>query len=232
MGPQPLSKVNPKARPAFTRRGLPISPHSDLNEMVLTVISTASGGEQSWGLIFVSLLHANPVPSYAMYSGLDSASARKAILMAAAEAVLSAEDFMWLRALQKAVGPAFSVRHKFAHQIWSHSPDVPDALLLIDPGMMLEDITWSLEGFHQKARGEPTSPKQMIDPTRIMVWSRKALEGAVEDITLTCNAISSMRQMLVGRQTPPSLTDQGRSTLLKWPRFAQALRHIQSKTPR
>ena len=233
-GPQPLSRVNPKAEYRSTLGIAYADLYPDLYHIAQRVIAIASFGEQMWGHIFGNLLHAAPLPSHAIYQRLDSASAKKAILMAAAEAQLSDMDYRWLQALQRAIAPAYKVRHQIAHHLWGDSPQIPDSLLLADPIIMLEPVKWGHQSVILASQGKPfneVANKAMeLDRSKIVVWSKDALLTAVENMTAAVTCIRLMSEICLPGY-PESAREQARGMLLKWPRFAESLENIQSKIP-
>jgi hypothetical protein len=232
MAPQPLSKVNPKAQIEVFWLNGPDTNTSDLSVKALSIITTASYGETLWARFFGELLHANPLPSIAMYEALDSSNARRSILLAAARTILKDSEVDWIEAVQRAVKPIFSVRNNFAHHLWGRSKDIPDALLLINTANFSEDLAWNLEGFHLKAKGKEIESRPMIDPKWVTVWNRSALATAAEDLRYACQAINCLRQTLSPRiritfGLPPVPEDESalaQTWLLKWARTAAALK--------
>lgn len=230
-GPQPLLKVNPKADyiSAYTPTVAHLNP--ELYHLAHRVILLAAWGETMWGHMFGNLLHGAPLPSFAIYQRLESAAAKNAILLAAAESELPAEDFRRLQALQKAVAPIFKVRNQFAHHHWGHSPQIPNALLLSDPARELEWIKWGLQGTNLKDRNpdysDATTAMQdtETDKTGVVVWSREALE------TRAVTSIGIMSELCLPGMHDRAL-EQARNDLFQWPRFAAALQRIEAKIPR
>jgi hypothetical protein len=73
-----------------------------------------------------------------MYQALSGAEARRAALMAAAEARLSPDEIDLFRAVASVARQTSKRCNEFAHHMWGHSPDLPDALLLVDPIHFIE----------------------------------------------------------------------------------------------
>src|SRR5271156_4524441 len=69
----------------------------------------------------------------AMLQALIGAGGKRAAMDAAAKSALSEEDCLYYDALMRAIKTSRNKRNDFVHHLWGISPDIPDALLLLDP---------------------------------------------------------------------------------------------------
>lgn len=67
------------------------------------------------------------------YLAIETQSAKTQAIRAVAQATLEAKHFNLLVAVLAVAKTAQKSRDKLAHHIWGYSPELPDALLLIDP---------------------------------------------------------------------------------------------------
>lgn len=219
--PQPLSLVKRDAYLHF-HVGTFTADNAGLFHIALEVIARAAFADQGWANLFIILMRSNPLPSYAMFKRLESASAKMAVLKAAAEAVLSNEDYRLLMAVMNAVKGPFKVRHKFAHHIWGHSPDLANCLLLAEPEIF---TLMQLEGVERARKWKEGSLQQElpeIDRSKVFVWTQRDLEDAFNDMTMSVVAIRHITERFMVDAGHPSHNDRLQD-LLKWPRFSEVL---------
>ncbi len=135
MPPQPIRSVRRNATvqldPFALRR------HPDLAARVAEIIAVWSRVDSELGGILAYMLKGGARPSIAMYSALTSSAAQMAALEAAARVSLSPDDLGLFRAILVLVKRAGAKRNKIAHWLWGDSPEIPEALLLVDPEAVL-----------------------------------------------------------------------------------------------
>lgn len=131
MCPQPLSRVKPDAYVKWDAAALAERP--PLAVWVARTIAAWSQIEARLGNVLTGMLSADAVPVAAMYARIDSAAARSAALEGAAPAALKQEDQGLFLATLRVLRRLGRTRNEFAHWIWGHSDQLPDALLLLDP---------------------------------------------------------------------------------------------------
>jgi hypothetical protein len=79
-------------------------------------------------------MKATAEPALAVFHETNSVDARLKAVNAAIDIVLDTPDVDLYEAIvRSALKPAQKHRNQFAHWIWADSPDLPDAILLVDP---------------------------------------------------------------------------------------------------
>lgn len=94
--------------------------------------------ENVLGHVLAMLLETEARAAIAMLSSLASTAAQTAIIEAAAETKLRNDQKEVFDAILMLVRQVGKERHKMAHWCWGSSPQLPDALLLIDPEWKLQ----------------------------------------------------------------------------------------------
>jgi hypothetical protein len=146
MPEQPLSRVNPKASVSIGNAG-----HRALSERpALAVLAMEALG--SWANVelfllslFVKLLGGNEALASKLYLVLDGQRSKSQVL---AEAVKTIEDHRHGELVQAVIGISRTnekVRDRLAHHVWGISPDLLDALLLIDPKTLVGPAAMSYD---------------------------------------------------------------------------------------
>lgn len=246
MPPQPLSSKKPKASVYFDAGTITGRP--DLSGLVMNMINCWSYTESQFARILSHMLKTDFRIAVSMYELLFSSGAREAALLAAADHALSDEDKQLLQAILKVIKPSRNRRNDFSHHLWGHSPDVPDALLLIHPKVMselnlshkedtlrmdsllkeyLSDTTKfgsDMAKFHSEMLKSPPS----FDFSEIQVFRKKDLQEEVELAERAYSYVSGFAHML-GSSTA---TDFMRQRLLKEPPIRKAVQQIISAFPR
>ncbi len=133
--PQPLSRVLPNVG------GLEIgnvgtrtlTQRPELALMAMEAIATWSHVENFMLRMYVELAGGAGADAAAVYLAMETATAKSAAISVLAARKLTPENQRLLRAIIKLVKTAQKDRDKLAHWVWGLSPDLPDALLLLDP---------------------------------------------------------------------------------------------------
>jgi hypothetical protein len=179
MPPQPLSKIKSDASVILGPEALSGYPH--LASFVMQVIAIWAHIEGNLASMLTNCLRSDIATGAAMYQALISADAKRAALNAVAQSYLSESDFRIFQAVMKVVKPSRDRRNDFAHHIWAFSPEVPDALLLMHPSVVLNhNVSWRqfIEDYKTPIAVEegkvryvrPMPAKTSLDPTKIQVF--------------------------------------------------------------
>lgn len=90
--------------------------------------------EFALGSALGALLKSEAKTALAMFVRASSRNAQMTMLRSAAEAALPSHHFRVFEAvINKSVSPAMADRDRLAHWCWGYSPDLPKALLIMDP---------------------------------------------------------------------------------------------------
>jgi hypothetical protein len=181
----------------------------------MRVIAIWAEIESDTAVILSRMLNADLATGIAMYQALTSAEAKRAAFMAAAKAALKDWQLLLLQAVVNASRGSRNTRNDFAHHIWATTKDLPEALLLIPPAVLLDR--------HVKFRNGPPDPRNdgfpdQYDFSQIAVYRKPDLDRAVED-ALDASVHHAYLYMITG----PRVIEQARKLLLREPRIQQAL---------
>ena len=152
-------------------------PH--LSSKASRCIALGSLIENLYGAILTSMLGANAKPAAAMYKSLQSLNAQSAVVLAAAEAVLSDDELDVLSAVTSLCNRAMKHRHRFAHWVWGHSKGYPEAIILIDPKALLE---YELETAVTQGNNDNRGLQTNFDPSSCLIYDEAALVEAVNEL--------------------------------------------------
>lgn len=123
--------------------------------------------------MLVSFLGASAKPSFAMFEAIHQ-TARNQALRAAAKVHLSQEDNEIFATLLSLVKPEDTHRNRIAHWLWAYSDDIPDGLLLIDPGANFEFVVRMTEKIETGNRAEAD-----LDRSRVLVYKMADLQEII-----------------------------------------------------
>lgn len=179
MSPQPLSRVKSKAKFGFPGNALQQRPK--LSTIIAQIIGRDAATEHRLSLILVDVLRADPKTAIAMYQSVQSSEARRAMLSAAVKARLRPDDRALFDAVLKAIAPSRRVRHSFAHHIWGLSPELPEALLLVDPADLLRFDADAAEVNRKMGIEAQAIPLTPLNRSKVMVWKKRALDAALRN---------------------------------------------------
>lgn len=110
-----------------------LSRHPQLAIAAIEAIGSWSNVEAFLLRLYVSLLGGAEELAADMYLSLETQSAKAQALQTVARKKLSEENLALLNAILAIAKTSQKSRDKLAHHVWGESPDLPDALLLIDP---------------------------------------------------------------------------------------------------
>jgi hypothetical protein len=133
----PLSRVRPKAEIRFNDITTVFSPRPELATKIAECIAECAELEFSLGSALAALFRSDAKTTktaLAIFVDASSRNAQLAMLDAAAKAGLEPDHYeVFLAIMKEAVRPALKERDKLAHWCWGYSPDLPKALLLMEP---------------------------------------------------------------------------------------------------
>jgi hypothetical protein len=218
MPPQPLRSVRRNATavgdPAALRRYPALA--ADLGE----IIALWSRIESTLGIALAMMLKAGVRVSVAMYGAILSSQAQMDALEAAARVTLGPEDFRLFGAVLTLVKRAGSKRHKLAHWLWGYSPEITDALLLIDPDAVLEFSAGHSEFLKAIEEGDFAAQRLRLDLSRVFVYRKRDFDEILDEMH---NVDKTTRTFAV-LANDPSAAAQQRTQLLAEPQIQEALR--------
>ena len=139
--PQPISIVAPSASIAIGSPGhRHLASHPDLALLAIEAIVSWSKVESFLLQLFVQLLGGNGALAAEVYLSLQGNAAKSAAIRAAADTVLRerAKERNVLNAILAISRTNEKARDKLAHWTWGESPELPDALLLVDPRVFIQ----------------------------------------------------------------------------------------------
>ena len=141
--PQPLSRVSSTASIALGNAGdRPLAKHPDLALLALEAIASWSNVESFMLHLFIELFGGQGSLAADVFLALDGQAAKSAAIASAANSVLSSrpDELKVLQAIMAIAKTNEKDRNKLAHWTWGESPDLPDALLLVDPRAYIGDL--------------------------------------------------------------------------------------------
>jgi hypothetical protein len=137
--PQPLSRVLPNAGVWIGNVGdYPLARHPGLALLAAEVIASWSNVEAFMLRLFVELMGGSADIAATVFLALENQSAKTAAINAASRR-LPEEQRRLLHALLAIAKTQQKSRDKIAHWTWGDSPQLPDALLLLDPRTSVTD---------------------------------------------------------------------------------------------
>ena len=136
MPPQPLSSVRRNAKVLASPDAITLRPN--LAPLIAQIIARWADIEANVASILAFVLHAEAGPTVAMIQAVRSATAQMDMIEAAGAAKLQDPELEVFEAVLRLARRAASKRNNVAHHIWAYSPDLPEALLLIEPPAYLE----------------------------------------------------------------------------------------------
>jgi hypothetical protein len=141
--PQPISHVSPNATIVIGNAGdRPLVRHQQLAVLAIEAIASWSNVESFMLNLFVQLLGGGGSLAAEIFLSLETQSAKTSAINAAAECALAndPEKLALLKGILSISKTNEKSRNKLAHWIWGDSPDLPDALLLVNPKTNIGNI--------------------------------------------------------------------------------------------
>lgn len=130
-------------------------------------------------VILTTMLGADVHIGAAMYQALSSAEAKRAALLAAAKEALPDWKYIILQAALKATKPSRDQRNDFAHHVWGTAPELPDAILLMHPNVVLQ-VNVSCRQIQNQSGNRVITP-QNLNYSKIMVYKEADFAKAVRE---------------------------------------------------
>ena len=222
--PNPLSRVSPRASAYFAPDAL--LQRSELAPLVAHVIGTWARCDYAIAALLTQFLKSDFKVVYAMYESLTSNEARRAVIHAAAQASLPSDRFELFQRVMRAVTASRTTRNDFVHKIWAISPEIPEALLLVDiSDFMIPNINVSeMMAWKRQSHPKPESfAIKSLERKHILVYRKKELEHAVKQANLANQMLGRLHNAL---SDVPQLRDPQRI----W--IENALQSLQSLPPK
>lgn len=132
--PNPLNRVSPNA--GVILGNIPddtIAARPQLALKALQVISSWSHADKFMLDLYVTMLGGCNETATIAYLSLESRAAKITMINAVAKHVLDDKHIRLLNAIHKSAKSAAGTRDRIAHWLWGYSPQLPDAILLMDP---------------------------------------------------------------------------------------------------
>jgi len=207
--PQLLSNVRRNARVVLW----PSTEDRVLGLLASHIVALSSQVDHELSLLLVHVLGANATPALAMFDEFDSQKQQMRLLRAAARAELGdkTKRYRVFDAVLRAVMAAQSDRHKLAHWIWGHSPDIPNVLLLADPKALrirkiarqrLLTTPIKLSAFLQNGDAEQQKRELTLtalyeaDPKTVLIYRDEDLNRAMRDLLAALSILDYFRYYL------------------------------------
>jgi hypothetical protein len=176
----------------------------ELAAMVAQAICAWSSVESMIGNILAKMLGAQSRPAVSMFLALNSASAQRDAITAAAKSVLDDTRLELLLAVFMLAKPWAKRRNDFAHGIWGIASGLPDHLLWANPSDQLEanlqQDEWWDKGREWLEKSQIGPPPPMPPPMGrlkgIIAYSRKDLLETVEAFNRVYGHMHSVRTMV------------------------------------
>jgi hypothetical protein len=120
----------------------PLVRHPALAAIALEAIASWSNVEAFLLRLFIQVLGGNESLAASVYLSLEGQSAKTSAISAAAANALAArgQELQVLEALLSIAKTNEKERNKLAHWAWGDSPNLPDALLLLNPRVHIENL--------------------------------------------------------------------------------------------
>ena len=173
--PQRISNIHPKPEVLFTTYGCREQP--ELAGLVMQTIEIWSRIDFTRTTLLAEFLKADFDVVHSMFNALTADSAKRSVIKAAGRAALKDdnEGQSFFLAVMKFCDSEQKTRHKFAHWIWTTSPDLPDALVLVKPTMLVQAHFELLDSVLTK----PPGPLNIGPFEDIYIYTKIDLTGAI-----------------------------------------------------
>jgi hypothetical protein len=219
MPPQPLRSIRRNATAIADANALARFPA--MAAQIGTIVAVWSRVESLLGTVLAFMLKSGIRVSMAMYSVILNSQIQMAVLKAAAKVVLTPDDFKLFSAVLILVNRAGQKRHKLAHWSWGYSPEITDALILIDPDAVLDFISASSEFVNESLDANSrTPPPERLDLSRAFVYRERELLEIISEII----EVEAIVRKFVLLAANPARADEPRSQLLAMPQIQGAMR--------
>jgi hypothetical protein len=184
----------------------------------MRVINAWSYNDASFLRMLSAFLRTDFAVVTAMFQAIVNTEAKQAALLAAARKVASPEDLALVQAVLKITRASKKRRNEFAHHYWAECVEIDDALLLIDPVVILDQHVAYYE--HVLTGQKPGQKFPRADMAKVFVFTQADLWKDVEEAEQAEKLIS----LLEGAVSLIAPDDQKRQLLLQEPLIEEALR--------
>lgn len=193
---------------------------------VAQTIATWSEVEVALGHVLARLLGAEAGTVAAMHAALNGFEPRADSLEAAARVRLPPDDADLFQATMSVIRRAAVRRHEFAHRLWGHCAELPEALLLVDPkdywrpaGIIHEAVTrLDPDSWHRDV-GVPG----VINPEHVMVYRYSDVVDAQKEVQMAIHYANCLSIMAIPVHLPQEAHAELRHRLLYKPQIRSAL---------
>ena len=223
--PQPLSRVKPNIQIHVSAAATQMVPQ--FNQAIIKVIAHWSHIDGNWASIFSSLLKSDIAVGTAVYQAFNGLELRKLALMAAAEKSLPEWQQIAIKTVWKAISQSRDQRNRFCHHVWGYSPELRDALLLMDPSVVVDvNVSYRQRVANRRDGGGVILP-EAYDRSKIFVYRQPDFDRAVKDAS-KAGWLVTLLYYAVGVRA----NEKGRSQLVREPLFQQAVESfLRGKSP-
>jgi len=222
--PQPLSRVKPEADISIGPQSLHVFPQ--FLPRIMGVIAQWAHTDGDFANVFAMTLKTDIEVGVGVYQAFNGLEARRMALFAAAKKALPEWQQIALDAVWRATKASRDQRDRFAHHVWGYSVDLPNALLLRNPNVVIDRNISYRTGVEIKDGRHLISPKD-FDREKVFVYREKDFERAFMD-ALEANRLVTYLYWLVSNL--PMLRDS--KPLLNEPLFQRAVEPlIREKSP-
>jgi hypothetical protein len=188
--------------------------------------------ESALGNILVEVLGSNVAAGLAMFSEIRGASAQLKTVQRAARAVLSDEALEAFEATMMAIESVRKQRNELVHGLWGRSPQVADALLLIDPAYVRNKQVQIDEHRRSdrlaKAEWEEVKEVYGFDRTKIYVYTLDDLRRINRDLEETQRIAGTLIFYLDEPYWPMPPREKLFAQLCSFRLFAEPLQRLRS----
>lgn len=224
--PQPLSKVRPNCEIDISTGAINRRP--DFAFPILRVIAFWSSIDGSLAMILSRMLKTDIATGTAMYEALSGGEAKRQVLLAAADQALAEWANVLLRAVLSASKASRNQRNDFAHHIWAVAEELPDAILLMNPSVVIRHNI-SHRQVHD-VDGATVIKPEPFDYSKIMVYRGADFERAVKE---AANTELDFIYLYDAISRHPALGyGAGRRLLLSRPRIQQEIAKMTTESGR
>jgi hypothetical protein len=168
MPPQPVRSVRRNATVLISHEAL--LRHPKLATSMAYAIAVWSRIDAELGTILAYMLKGDTQAAVAMYAALTSSQAKMDALEAAARVSLVGDDRRLFAAVLILVKRAGAKRNRVAHWLWGECPQIPNALILIDPDAVLDFHTDVKEFMQALSEDKLGVPRPKVDIARAFVY--------------------------------------------------------------
>lgn len=214
--PQPLSRVKPSAKIHVSASAIQQQPQ--FQEDVLKVIVFWSHIDGNIASLFSTLLKSDIEAGTAVYQAFNGLEARRIALFAAAEKAIPEWQRLAIEAVWRATKKSRQQRDKFCHHVWGYSQDMPKALLLMDPSVVVDTNVSYRQRVSDNGNGGGVIMPKDYDRTKIFVYREVDFERAHKEAA-KASWLFNLLYYAVGVRG----NERGRQQLLREPEFRQAV---------